>query len=133
MAASEENQAQPTRGPDGGWVPTPDPTKLTTEAVDRASVQFERELATIRELASKDLDNAQSTWQAQLAGSVQQQDLLWDAIHAWPGELEARLTERRLGFENDIRALRETLETRMIAADADRNRVWERVRDLPVL
>ncbi len=114
-------------------VPRPDPTKLTTEAVDRAAIQFERELATLRELASKDLDSAQTTWQAQLAGTVQQQDLLWAAVHAWPGELEARLTERRLGFENDIRALREMLETRMIAADADRNRAWERLRDLPVL
>ena len=36
--------------PDGSWIPIPDPTILTTEAVDRATAQFRRELNTLREL-----------------------------------------------------------------------------------
>jgi len=59
--------------PGGGWTPVPDPTLLTTEAVERATGVFRRE----------------------------------------------------------IQALRETLETRLTAADDDRKRLWERLRDLP--
>lgn len=63
------------RTPGGGWVPVPDPTQLTTDAVERATDLFRRE----------------------------------------------------------TQSLRDTLETRMRAADDDRARVWERLRDLPQL
>jgi hypothetical protein len=36
-------------------------------------------------------------------------------------------------FRREIVALRETIETRMDAADSDRGRMWDRLRDLPVL
>lgn len=36
--------------PGGGWVPIPDPTVLTTEAVNRATEIFRRELEALREL-----------------------------------------------------------------------------------
>jgi hypothetical protein len=36
-------------------------------------------------------------------------------------------------FRREIVALRETIETRLTAADQDRQRLWERLRDLPVL
>jgi hypothetical protein len=36
-------------------------------------------------------------------------------------------------FRREIIALRETLETRLDAADQDRQRMWDRLRDLPVL
>jgi len=78
MADGEDERAYgggPGRTPGGGWVPVPDPTTLTTEAVERATGVFRREL----------------------------------------------------------QALRETLETRLDAADADRTRIWERLRDLPAL
>jgi hypothetical protein len=65
----------PGRTPGGGWVPVPDPTTLTTEAVERATQVFRRE----------------------------------------------------------ILALRETLETRLTAADEDRVRLWEGLRNLPGL
>jgi hypothetical protein len=74
MADGEsERSSSPGRTPGGGWVPVPDPTTLTTEAVERATGVFRRE----------------------------------------------------------IQSLRETIETRLDAADADRTRLWERLRDLP--
>ena len=70
-----ERGGAPGRTPGGGWVPVPDPTTLTTEAVERATGVFRRE----------------------------------------------------------IQALRETLETRLDAADQDRARLWEGLRNLPGL
>ena len=66
---------EPGRTAAGGWVPVPDPTTLTTEAVERATGVFRREL----------------------------------------------------------QSLRETLETRLDAADHDRARLWEGLRNLPGL
>jgi len=72
---AERGTAAPGRTPGGGWVPVPDPTTLTTEAVERATGVFRREL----------------------------------------------------------QSLRETLETRLDAADQDRARLWEGLRNLPGL
>jgi len=49
------------QAPNGGWrqsdlVPRPDPTKLTTEAVAQATLQYRRELAQLRELIENRLD-----------------------------------------------------------------------------
>ena len=73
MADGDDARSEPGRTPGGGWVPVPDPTTLTTEAVERATGVFRRE----------------------------------------------------------IQALRETLETRLDAADQDRVRIWEGLRNLP--
>ena len=75
MADGDAARSEPGRTPGGGWVPVPDPTTLTTEAVERATGVFRRE----------------------------------------------------------IQALRETLETRLDAADQDRVRIWEGLRNLPGL
>ena len=75
MADGETERGAPGRTPGGGWVPVPDPTTLTTEAVERATGVFRRE----------------------------------------------------------IQALRETIETRLDAADQDRARLWEGLRNLPGL
>jgi hypothetical protein len=75
MADGADERDGPAGAPGGGWVPVPDPTKLTTEAVERATSSYRRE----------------------------------------------------------TQALRETLETRMAGADEDRSRIWERLRDLPLL
>jgi len=49
------------QAPNGGWrqadlVPRPDPTKLTTEAVAQATLQYRRELGQLRELIENRLD-----------------------------------------------------------------------------
>jgi hypothetical protein len=48
----------------GGWradelVPRPDPTKLTTEAVDKATLQYRRELGQLREIIETRLDSSE--------------------------------------------------------------------------
>lgn len=95
----------------------PDPTELTTEAVDRVTLQFQRELAGLHELHDKDLTAMQATWTAQLDGLDQQRALLWEEIHAWPGNLEARLTERRREFEGEVANVRRNIEQRLDAMD----------------
>jgi len=78
-------------------VPRPDPTKLTTEAVDKATVQFRRELAGLREII-----------ETRLAGSDEDRRHLWDFVNGWPGradadhrKLEAEAT-RRLAAEREF-------------------------------
>jgi hypothetical protein len=67
-------------------VPRPDPTKLTTEAVDKATVQYRRELATLREII-----------ETRLAGSDEDRRHLWDFVNGWPGRADA--DHRRLEAE----------------------------------
>ena len=52
--------------PDGSWIPIPDPTILTTEAVDRATAQYRRELNTLRELLVARMDGMDSARQQYL-------------------------------------------------------------------
>ena len=50
MPGDSEHRQRERDTPDGSWIPIPDPTILTTEAVDRATAQYRRELNTLREL-----------------------------------------------------------------------------------
>ena len=93
--------------PGGGWVPVPDPTALTTEAVEKATAQYRRELAGLREIL-----------ETRLAGNDEQRALLWAELHAWPGNLETRLERRRREFLDDLAGVRELVEQRL--ADLDK-------------
>ena len=92
--------------PGGGWVPVPDPTKLTNEAVDKAVELSRRELANLREII-----------ETRLKGNDEQRELLWNEVHAWPPVLEARLERRRREFLEDLTAVRTLLEQRLDALD----------------
>jgi hypothetical protein len=92
----------PVPGEDQSWsqadlVPRPDPTKLTTEAVDKATVQYRRELATLREII-----------ETRLAGLDEDRRHLWDFVNGWPTHAEAdhrQLEEeavRRLAAEREF-------------------------------
>lgn len=94
------DQAQDWRQAD--LVPRPDPTKLTTEAVDKATVQYRRELAALREII-----------ETRLAGSDQDRRHLWDAVNGWPDKLEKQLEHRRREFLEDLAGVRELVEQRL--------------------
>ena len=112
-------------------VPRPDPTKLTTEAVERVTEQFQREVASLRDLHDRDIATLRDTWEARLAAVDTQRDVLRDAVSAWPDQLEARLLERRREFENEVANLRESLETRLAGNDDNRDLLWADVRAWP--
>jgi hypothetical protein len=83
-------------------VPRPDPTKLTTEAVDKATAQYRRELAALREII-----------ETRLAGSDEDRRHLWDAVNGWPRTLEQLLEQRRREFLEDLASVRELVEQRL--------------------
>ena len=61
--------------PGGGWVPVPDPTALTTDAVARATDTYRRELTHLRELIETRLDCMDSAAQVHVEamGHLRQQ------------------------------------------------------------
>ena len=76
-------------GGSGPWMSrSPDPTTLTTEAVDRATKMVQMELGGIRAMHDKDLAALKATWDTRVKGIDQQRQLLWDEIHNWPAVLE---------------------------------------------
>jgi len=83
-------------------VPVPDPTKLTTEAVEKATDQFRRELATLREIID-----------TRLKGMDTERALLWGELHELPKSLEVTLERRRREFQDDVRNLKEVTEQRL--------------------
>jgi hypothetical protein len=95
-----------------GWpaadlVPRPDPTKLTTEAVEKATAQYRRELTALREII-----------ETRLAGTDEDRSRLWDAVNRWPPHLEGLLEHRRREFLEDLVSVRELTEQRL--ADLDK-------------
>jgi len=85
------------RGP--GNVPVPDPTTLTTEAVDRATAQYRRELASLRELIGHEIEALRGTLTARL-----------DATDESAGLRLAAIAEVRPQTERQINHLRELVD-----------------------
>jgi len=111
--------------PDGSWIPIPDPTILTTEAVDRATAQYRRELNTLRELLE--------TRMAAMDGARQQYLGLLDARHT---ALAARVEAVRDIADRDRENLQQQLDQRMAALQvlldqryAAQTRAFEVARD----
>lgn len=85
----------------------PDPTKLTTEAVEKATGQYRRELANLREIL-----------ETRLKGDDDQRAMLWAELRTIPGMLETRLEQRRRESLEALTGVREILEQRL--ADLDK-------------
>jgi hypothetical protein len=98
--------AEPGRTPGGGWVPIPDPTTLTTEAVERATGVFRREIAALRE-----------TIETRMAGNDEQRALIWAEIHTWPTQIDRVLADRRREFQGDLDSTRLLIEQRLDGMD----------------
>lgn len=98
--------------PGGGWTPVPDPTKLTDEAINRATVQYRRELDALRELLSERIVTALAKHDNDIA--------------AVNGALDLRAEAR----ENSAKALRQLLEARVDAMGAAVDRRFEQVAEV---
>jgi hypothetical protein len=105
----------PSSTPGGGWVPIPDPTKLTDEAINRATAAYRRELDGLRELLSERIETSrnervraltalQTLIEQRLAGMDRATDLLAAGLRQVPTALDERIT-----------ALRELIESRLEA------------------
>ena len=92
----------PGRTVSGGWVPIPDPTQLTTDAVNRATEVFHRELASLREIL-----------ETRIEGNDRDRELLWGEFRAWPRIMEDRLENRRREFSGDLNSARVLIEQRL--------------------
>jgi len=102
----QRDQAEPGRTPGGGWVPIPDPTTLTTEAVERSTGVFRREIQSLRE-----------TIETRLDGSDHERELLWTELHSWPDQLQKVLDDRRREFAGDLESARLLIEQRLDGMD----------------
>lgn len=98
------------RGPgptaSGGWVPIPDPTTLTTEAVTRATEVFRREILALRE-----------TLETRLAGVEQQRSLIWTELHSVPDRIRDALEANRREILGDLGGTQALVEQRLDSMD----------------
>jgi len=101
--------AEPPRETPEDWIPRPDPTKLTTDAVNAAAAQWQRELAATRELL-----------ETRLAAMDKATELLAATVGRVPSETDKALS-----------ALRELIEARIDAMDKATQLLAENVRQFP--
>jgi hypothetical protein len=86
----------------GGWVPVPDPTKLTTDAVAVAVAQLRREQAALDEGFRREVANVQAIIEARLDAMDKAMDLRLTTIHdapeLWRREVDhlAELSDEKL-------------------------------------
>jgi hypothetical protein len=106
VTTPEDGTLQERGQASGFWTPRPDPTALTTEAVEKATAQYRRELAGLREIL-----------ETRLRGMDEDRGHLWDAVNSWPAGLETRLERRRREFLEDLAGVRELVEQRLDALD----------------
>ena len=87
--------SSPLYGKDRQLVPIPDPTKLTTEAVERTTIQFQREISTLREIL-----------EAQLQGVITSGRLRMDSIEKYA----ALLSEQHSQIRRELQEKTDNLE-----------------------
>ncbi len=99
-------RGQPGHTPGAGWVPVPDPTELTIQAVAAATEVFRRELQNLREII-----------EARMEGNDRDRDTLWAEVRSLPGRLETVLGERRREFAGDLAGAQQLIEQRLDSMD----------------
>jgi len=103
-----------------GWVPIPDPTTLTTEAVERATQVFRREIMSLRE-----------TIETRLDGFDQNRGLIWDRLRELPELYEVaagHLRDEVLGIASHNR---EVLTQRLNDLDTAARLATEHIERIP--
>jgi uncharacterized membrane-anchored protein YhcB (DUF1043 family) len=98
-------------------LPVPDPTRLTTEAVDRNTAQWRRELETLRERFDER--------QAELAKAV---ELAAAGLEKMPGQSAEFRREMRADFDRQLAAQRELIQALISAAVAAAEADAENIR-----
>jgi hypothetical protein len=83
-------------GAQAGWTPVPDPTRLTTDAVNLATTQMRRELATLREILEARLNAMDKAIQVAA-----------DELAKGPGRSETARLDLRSDFARQMTAERE--------------------------
>jgi small-conductance mechanosensitive channel len=108
VADGEPGQAgSPGRGnvPGAGWTPVPDPTALTTEAVERATAQFRRELAGLREVLEARMNCADA-----------ERRLLLQIMDERSAQIQQQFAERDARFAERDQARQDAVRTALDAA-----------------
>jgi hypothetical protein len=108
----------PSLNPNGGWnTPVPDPTTLTREAVDRAVSQWQRDLASVREIIESRLAAADTAVVLRHAATDRNAEALREIIMARIANVESVSNERFSAVATQI-AERDTRT--VLAADESR-------------
>lgn len=106
------------------WMPAaPDPSKLTAEAVERATEAFQREIASLRELHDKDLAALRELLDARFETSGLDRQELWARIREIAARADTTQDLFRAEVERRDRAGRELIFQRL--DDLDRTRQQE--------
>ena len=110
---------------DGGsprYMPAvPDPTLLSSQAIERATAQFQREITGLRELHNKDLAVFRELLETRLSGMDLDRSRLWDRAGEIVREFEAGVITFRAEVERRDAAGRQLIEQRL--TDLDRARL----------
>ena len=121
-AAARTGQPGQTSG--GGWVPIPDPTTLTTEAVTRATEVFRREITALRELHDKDMAALQVLMAARM-------DAMDAAVSSRFEQVTAASVEHAAARDKAVGGLREIMEERLGAMDRASQLLAQDLRAVP--
>lgn len=100
--------------PGGGWTPVPDPTKLTDEAINRATIQYRREMDAMRQLLAERIETLSDKHNDDI--NRLERDL---ATHARAGE-DAAHALKQLG-EARLDALADSVDRRFQVVSAVRD------------
>lgn len=131
MPDDREDGREPGRSPSGAWVPIPDPTILTTEAVERATQVFRREIEALRELHDKDLDASRELLDARLAGMDNDRKRLWDRSEDLVTRFTSALDDFRAEVERRDGANRGLIEQRLADLDKARKLAAKHIEAIP--
>ena len=111
----------PGAAPGGGWVPVPDPTLLTTEAVGRATDIFRREITALRDLHDKDLAALRELLDAQLSGMDRDRLTLRTYIDDVVRRFTEAIAQFRVEVDHRDSANRQLVEQRLNDLDKARD------------
>ena len=117
MPGTGENEGA-SAGRPAEWRPIPDPTTLTTEAVQRATDVFRREITALHDLHDKDLAAFREVINARLAGMDQDRARLWDRAEDLIKRFTSALADFRVEVERRDASNRQLIEQRL--ADLDK-------------
>jgi len=115
VTSSRDEQAPYTE-----LIPRPDPTRLTTEAVERATEVFRREITALRELHDKDMAAFRATVEARLGGMDQDRGRIWERVREMPAQYDTASDHFRAEVDRRDSANRQLVEQRL--ADLDKAR-----------